>query len=451
MDYSIFKAYDIRGVYPEQINKGAIYKIGRAFGIFVKQFYQKEQPVIAISRDIRKSSEGLCQELAKGLAEEGCQVIDIGLSTTPLNYFANWHLKADGSAMVTASHNPKKYNGIKFSLKGVRALAEVDGVVKTRELVKTLSSPPSGRTKGETKKINLLNEYIDFLKLQTQGINLSKFKIAVDCGNGMVGPIFEKLAKELRFQYKGLYMEPDGEFPNHEPNPLDASAIKGIQELIQKQDFDLGVLFDGDGDRFMALDGEGRLIKNDFLIGLFAKHYLPIMENKKVPCDARISRGAREAIKGWGGEVIKSKVGYPNLRTIMREEKAFFGGELSGHYFWQDFSYAESALLSFVRLLAILKKEKSAIHKLVAPMQKYFNTGEINFQVENSENKIKQIEERFSDGEIFHIDGVTVEYPNWWFNVRASNTEPLLRLLVEAKTRELLEEKVEELRGIIES
>ncbi len=448
MDYSIFRAYDIRGLYPEQINREAVYNIGRAFALFIKDFYNTKNPTIAVGYDIRKSSKEIFEGLADGLIEEGCEVLDIGLATTPLNYFANWHLNTEASAMITASHNPGAYNGIKFSLKQVTAIAEVAGLQKVKELTQNLPKE-TPKNKGSLKRVNVDDEYIEFLKKQAEGIDFSGLKIAVDCGNGMVGPWFEKLAKEIGLFYEGLYMDPDGDFPNHEPNPLDGAALKGIQELMKQESFELGVLFDGDGDRFMVLDKNGQLIKSDYLIAFFAKHFLPQADNKKIPCDARISRGAREVIRQYGGEIIKCKVGYPNLRVAMRKENAFFGGELSGHYFWQDFSCSESALLALVRLLKILQKENRSIEEIIEPMKTYFNTGEINFEVEDKQGKMAKAEEIFSDGKISKIDGITVEYPDWWFNMRASGTEPLLRLLVEAKTEELLDEKTNILREII--
>ena len=261
---------------------------------------------------------------------------------------------------------------------------------------------------------------------------------------------FEKLAKKIGLNYKGFFMDMDGNFPNHEPNPLDKNALLKIKELMSKEKFDLGILFDGDGDRFILLDNQGELIKTDFLIALFAQFFLPQMENKKIPCDTRISRGVREAIEEIGGEVIKSKVGYPYLRKAMRRESAFLGGELSGHFFWQDFSYSESALLTMIRLLKILIEKNQSIRRLIEPMEKYFNSGEINFKVESKETTIKKIEEKFSDGNISKLDGLTVEYKDWWFNVRPSNTEPLLRLTIEAESEELLIQKERELKELIE-
>jgi len=447
MDETIFRKYDIRGVYPKQINKEAVYKICFGFLEFVKDFYNLKNPKIVIGCDIRESSSELKQAAVDALMDGGAEVVDIELCSTPLNYFANWRLKADASIMITASHNPKQYNGIKFSLRNVVAPAEIGMLNKIRELA--LRGDFQKNKTGKLVKKNILKEYIFFLKEKIDGIDLSDFKIAVDCGNGMVGPEFKKFAQKFGFQYKGLFMEPDSRFPNHEPNPLDKEAIKPLQELMSQEKFDLGVIFDGDGDRLGIFNSKGELIKNDFLIGLFAQYFVLGLKNKKIVSDARISRGVREEIKKLGGEILKSPVGYPNVRRIMRQENCFFAGELSGHFFWQDFSFVESALLSLVRLLKVLKQTKNSLEQLVEPFSKYFSSGEMNFEIENKEEKIKEIEKIYQDGEISHLDGLTVEYPNWWFNLRMSGTEPLMRLIVEANTKELLDEKVGELTKII--
>lgn len=449
MDTTIFKAYDIRGLYPEQINKDSAYIIGRAFGIFVKDFYKIEKPKIVVGYDIRNSSKELFEAITQALVQEGCDVIDIGLCSTPLNYFANWYLKVDASVIITASHNPKDYNGFKFSLKEVIALAEVGGIEKIKKITSILPDARDGSYRGVIEQQNIVPAYLGFLSEEAEGIDFSKFRIAIDCANGMVGPIFEELAKRIGIDYKGLFMNPDGNFPNHQPNPLDKEALNYIRDLMKKEKFDLGITFDGDGDRFMVLDSNGELIKTDFLIALFAQFFLVQMENKKIPCDARIGRGATEAIERAGGEIIKSKVGYPHLRKIMKKENAFLGGELSGHFFWQDFSNSESALLSMIRLLKILKQKGQPISELVEPMKKYFNSGEINFKIRDKEAIIKNLEQEFGNGDVSKLDGLTVEYSDWWFNVRPSNTEPLLRLTLEANTKELFDEKIKELKKMI--
>ncbi len=439
MDESIFKKYDIRGVYPKQIDEEAVYRICFAFLEFVKEYYKSENPKIIIGRDIRESSESLKEAGIKALVEGGAEVVDIGLCSTPLNYFANWYLKADGSVMITASHNPKEYNGLKFSLKEVVALAEVGGIDEVKNLA--LKGKFRRIEGGSVRGLDISGEYINYIAKDVGDI-----KIAVDCGNGMSGPLFKKMADKINLNYKGLYLEPDGEFPNHAPNPLDNESLKDLQGLMEREKFDLGVAFDGDGDRLRILTKNGEPVKSDSIIGIFAQAYLH--KNNKIVCDARISRGVAEEIEKLGGEILKSPVGYPNIRRLMRKNKCFFGGELALHYFWQDFSYSESALLTLIRLLRILKEED--IEELKKPFEKYFSSGEINFKgIEDKEGTISRVGKKYSDGELSRLDGLTVEYPDWWFNLRPSNTEPLLRLLVEAESRDLLEQKVKELTGTI--
>ena len=454
MNESIFKAYDIRGIYPGQINEEVSYAIARSFVVFIKELYKIEKPKIIIGKDTRTSSEKISQAVIRGLSMEGSEVIDIGLCTTPLNYFANFKLKADGSIMITASHNPKEYNGLKLSLRGAKALAEIDGVDTLKRITlnydfEDYNSEQS--IKPQDKSREILEEYLDFLEKEAEGIDFSDLRIVVDCGNGMVGPIWEKLSQRLNINYDGLFLKPNGLFPNHQPNPLDKTAQQEIRKLMKRSKFDIGFIFDGDGDRLMAFDSLGEPIRNDFLLGVLAKKSFSKIENKNIVIDARLSRGVEEEMSRENFNLIKSKVGYPNVKRLMRKREAFLGGELSGHFFWQDFGYAESVLLSSLRLLKTLSLSKKTITELVQPFKTYFNSGEINFQVLNKNKKLKELEKEYSDGEISHIDGVTVEYKSWWFNARPSNTEPLLRLVVEAKTQEILSSKVEELSNLIKN
>ncbi|MBU3964336.1 phosphomannomutase/phosphoglucomutase [Patescibacteria group bacterium] len=451
MNTSIFKAYDIRGLWPDQINKSDVLKISKAFAIFVKDFYSIESPSIIVGYDIRKSSEEIFDAVVNGLNSENCKVISIGCCSTPLNYFANWKREADGSVMITASHNPKEYNGLKFSLRQVVALAEENGVEKIKKIA--LGMPENDYVfEGKVKKQEeetMIDEYLDFLVKEAEGIDIQQFKIAVDCSNGMVGPEFKRLAGKLGIRYQGIFMEPDGDFPNHEPNPLNEKAIASLQELMLGDRFDFGIIFDGDGDRFMVLTEKGEMIRSDFLAGVLAKFFISKINNKKIVCDARFGRGMREYLEHSGIDIIKSKVGYSNIKKNMREASAFFGAELSAHFFWKDFCYAESPLLTLIRLMKILSVENKKINDMIKPMQNYFSSGELNFEVLDKEGKLKKIKQVYIGENQSHLDGLTVECADWWFNARLSNTESLLRLIVEAKSQKLLDEKVSELEKII--
>ena len=258
---------------------------------------------------------------------------------------------------------------------------------------------------AENQSEDIIKRYLDFLRAEAKGVDFSKLKLAIDTGNGMVGPVWEKMAKELGINYQGFFLEPNGEFPNHPANPLDEEAQQSLTKSMSRSNFDIGFIFDGDGDRIMIFDSLGRPIRNDFLLGILAQYSLPNLKDKKVVIDARLSRGAEEQIEKNGILLIKSEVGYPNVRRHMRAEEAFLGGELSGHFFWKDFNYAESALLTSLRVLKALLSSNKTISELVQPFKTYFNSGEINFKVLDKAKKLEEIEEYYQDGKISHLDG----------------------------------------------
>lgn len=449
VNFKIFKAYDIRGVYPLEINEKAAYLIARGFCSYLEKYHRIKKAKIAVGNDARRSCRPLKRGLIKGLKDGGAEIFDIGFCTTPLNYFANWYLKMDGSIMITASHNPKEYNGLKISLKKVKALAEENGIEKLKKIIerKEFRKIKSGRV----KKINILSDYLDFLAKEAKGFDFSNIRIAVDTANGAVGPVFEKLAKRIGLNYFPLYFKPDGNFPNHEANPLKEESLTDIKKDILNKNADVGMAFDGDGDRVVFLDRQGNLIRNDFVLGIAARYYLEKGKAKFIPADLRISRGIIKEIEKMGGIVIKTKVGYPFIRKAMRKERAYIGGEISGHLFWKDFCYSESALLAGIRILKIMVDSGENLKNLAKPMENYFFSPEINFETEKKEEKIAEIKERFKAGKINELDGLTVELKDWWFNIRPSNTEPLLRLTVEANSQKLLEQKIKELSRLIKN
>ncbi|MCD6429306.1 phosphomannomutase/phosphoglucomutase [bacterium] len=453
IDPKIFKAYDIRGIYPEQINEEIAQLIGEAFCYFVKTKYHLDYPKILINYDVRPSSKPLFSALKQGLLNQGAFVFDGGFSTTPIHYFGNWNLKVDGSIMITASHNPKEYNGFKLFLREVEPISISEGTRVIKEIFESKEFQGE-RKEGRVEEVSLFEDYLHFLEENTELKDFSQIRIAVDFANGCVGPFFEKLAEEFNLNYFGLFQEPDGSFPNHEANPIKEENLKFLIDVIKTKKFDLGVAFDGDGDRLVILDENGKIVRADFVLALFVKYYLRKIKNLthesfSVVCDARASRGVRDILQEEGVALIKSRVGYPFIKALMRENNSLLGGELSGHFFWKESCYSESSFLTLLRLLEVLYFEKKPISQLVEPMQKYFSSKEINFEVDNKEEIIKKIEEKYSDGEISKIDGLTVEYKDWWFNIRPSNTEPVLRLTVEAKTKELLDKKIRELTEII--
>ncbi len=449
----IFKRYDIRGVHPSQINEKTAYLIGRTFAFFLAQKYHLSSPVILVNYDVRSSSKPLFENLISGLVDQGAKVLNGGTATTPIHFFGNWHLKVDGSIMVTASHNPKEYNGFKLFLREVNPLATDKGTEILYEIIKKGSFEKERSGNGRVEEVNFFDQYLEFLEKNLPKVDFSKLKFAADFSNGCWSLFFKEIAKKFSLNYIGIFEEPDGNFPNHEPNPLRTELLTELKKTISDQKLNFGVAFDGDGDRIMFFDEKGYPQRADFILGILAKYYLKeaqsVTKDLTVVCDARASRGVRDVLEKEKIKMIKSRVGYPFIKDLMRKYKAALGVELSGHFFWKENHYSESPILTLFRIMEVLEKLNRPLSELVKPIAKYFSSKEINFEVENKLEKIKELERIYRDGEISKIDGLTVEYKDWWFNVRPSNTEPVLRLTVEAETEELLEEKIRELTEMI--
>ena len=450
----IFKRYDIRGIYPSQVNEEAAYLIGRAFAFFLCQKYHLSSPVVLVNYDVRSSSKSLFENLISGLIEQGAKVLNGGIATTPIHFFGNWHLKVDGSIMVTASHNPKEYNGFKLFLREANPLATDKGTEILYEIIEKGSFGKGHLdNKGRVEEVNFFDQYLEFLERNLPKIDFSKLKFAIDFSNGCWGLFFKEIAKKFSLNYIGIFEEPDGNFPNHEPNPLKTELLTELRKTIKDPNLNFGIAFDGDGDRIMFFDEKGNAQRADFILGLLAKYYLKevqsVTEDLTVVCDARASRGVRDVLEQENIKIIKSRVGYPFIKDLMRKHKAALGVELSGHFFWKENHYSESPILTLFRVMEVLEKLNQPLSKLVKPIAKYFSSKEINFEVEDKLEKIKELERIYKDGKISKIDGLTVEYKDWWFNVRPSNTEPVLRLTVEAETENLLEEKIRELTEMI--
>ncbi len=437
MKMSIFKAYDIRGIYPQEINEDIAYKLGRAFVTFLKC------KKVVVSRDMRLSSKALSDALIKGLTDQGADVIDIRLSSTPMNYFANNFLKADGSIMITASHNPKDFNGFKLSREKAIPISEDTGIKKIEYLVNK-NKFKDGK-KGKVTEKDVLNDYanhvVKFIKKSNKNL-----KIIADAGNGMAGLTADKIFSKLGLKLEKMYFELDGTFPNHEADPLKEKNVKEIKERVLKEKFDLGIAFDGDCDRVFFIDENGQKIPSDFIIALFSQEFLKKNPKEKIIYDLRSSKIIEETITLNNGKPIMSRVGHVFVKDLMREKDALFGGELSGHYYFRNNFYTDSGIIATVKLIEILSKTNKKLSELVKPFKKYYQSGEINIKVKD---KIKDIEKNYKDGKILHIDGLSVYYKDWWFNIRPSNTEDLLRLNLEANTKELIEKKKKELLDLI--
>lgn len=434
----IFKAYDIRGVFPTEINAALAESIGRAYVEFTGA------KKVVVGRDMRPHSADLFEGLAKGLTAQGADVIDLGLSSTPQSYFANGTLKADGSIMITASHNPGEWNGFKLCLADAVPISGVTGIMDIQKIVEEKSWKACA-VPGKVSSYDIKGEYTKFLRSFVKFDR--KFKVVVDYANAM--GLYEFAGIADLFEVIPLYDTLDGTFPNHEANPLKTDTLDAICAKVKETGADFGAAFDGDADRCGFIDDEGNVIPMDLFTALIAQD---ILSNgpATILYDLRSSRAVPECIKALGGTPIQSRVGHAFIKAQMRETGAVFAGELSGHYYFKQNFTAESQGLAVVMLANLLAKSGKKIHELVAPLRKYASSGEINSKVSGDPKAImEEIKSRYSDGHVFELDGVSVEFPQWWCNVRSSNTEPLLRLIVEADSLELMEAKKAELLAII--
>ncbi len=416
----IFREYGIRGVYPSEINESFFEKFGRAFVV-----WQKAKKVY-VGRDDRVSSPALAKALMLGLREQGADVIDLGLISTPMAYLAsrNGHV-----LMVTASHNPAKYNGIKVVLKGPRLVGG-----KTLEPVRKLLNRPFAKAKkGRHVKKTILSSYLSLILKHAQ--HVPKLNVVLDAGNGMAGLTIPKIVKELPLNVTYLDFEIDGRYPHHVPNPALPENVKDCAEMVKHKRANLGVSFDGDMDRAMFIDEHGRVIPADVILALFATHTLKQHPKRAVVYDLRASRAVKQAIQAHGGIPVESKVGHTNIVNKMKRFGAILGGELSGHYYFKEFFGVESADLAFIKVLNIMGKTGLPLSALVNPYLQYYHSGELNFSVADKTRTIAKIANEFK-GKQSRLDGLTVQYPDAWFNIRLSNTEPLVRLVIEANTQE---------------
>jgi len=434
----IFKAYDIRGVYPTELNEKTAYVIGRAFARACNAIST------VVGSDMRLSGPQLKAELIRGITDEGVDVIDIGLVSIDTVYAAVGVFGYESGIMITASHNPKEYNGFKMVAKGMHWIRGIDIKDKVMNLPKSLPEK-----KGTVTVENILPRFINHV---LSFVNLGKikpFKVVVDAGNGMAGKIVPLLAEHLPIQIIPLNFELDGNFPAHPSNPLLPESQVQIKEVILKEKADFGVIFDGDTDRLFFIDEHGTFIRADITLLLLAKLFLEREPGKGVAYNLICSKIVPEMIYKWGGKPIRTIVGFVNVSNGLKENNGIVGGELSAHYCFRDNAYADSGFIAWLILLELLSKDGRPLSAIVMPFYKYVKNPELNITVDDPEEKLVKVKEAFYDGKQDLSDGVTVEYDNWWFNVRPSNTEPLLRITVEAETEEMLEEKTEQILKVI--
>ncbi|MDP3981170.1 MAG: phosphomannomutase/phosphoglucomutase [Chlamydiota bacterium] len=440
----IFKAYDIRGIYPTEVNEEIAYKIGFAYAKLIGK------GPIAIGRDMRKSSLPLFQELSRGITDAGLDVIDIGLVTTPMTTYCNGKYQYHGSIMVTASHNSKEYNGFKLSRKNAIPLGYDTGLAEIEKFAANeICNPVQEKNKGEIYTKDITDDYIEHVLSLAEKIK--PLKIVIDAGNGMGGHICPKIFEKLPCKLVPLYFELDGNFPNHDANPLEKENMIDLQKAVIAEKADLGAAFDGDADRIMFVDNHGELVSADITTALIAKNILLTHPNEIILYDLRSSKAVKEIIEKAGGTAHMTRVGHAFIKKQLREENSIFAGEFSGHYYFRDHYYTDCASMALMHMLSLLSKENTSLSNLIEPLKKYYGSGEINSRVKDPDISIKAIEEKYKDAKINRLDGILIEYPTWWFNVRKSNTEPLLRLIVEADTELLLKEKTKEILDMIRS
>ncbi len=435
----IFKAYDIRGIYGQDLTDEVAYKIGRAFVTFTGC------TKVVVARDIRPHSEPLFAALARGITEQGAAVIDIGYGSTPMSYFANGTLHADASVMITASHNPAEWNGFKLCRAQAVPISGATGIMEIEKIVNAESFAPKASTPGKISTYDILPEYIEhvagFAHLKRP------VHVAIDFANGM--GIWEVKTLKGLITWDGLFETPDGRFPNHEANPLHHATLKDLQAKVKAGHYAFGVAYDGDADRAGFIDEKGEIIPMDLITALVAQDVLATRKGA-IFYDLRSSWVVKEVIEAAGGKPMMSRVGHAFIKQQMRENDALFAGELSGHYYFKDNFTAESSAMAILSLANIVSKSDKPLSALIAPLRKYFASGEINTHVSRDPMAIlAEIKAKYADGREFELDGVSVEYADWWFNVRCSNTEPLVRLNLEAKTQVLMEAKRDEILAII--
>jgi phosphomannomutase len=444
LDPKIFKAYDVRGLYRKELDEEGAYAIGRAY---VEQFRPGQ---IAVGRDMRLSSPGMAAALVRGAVDAGCDVLELGLVGTEMVYFAVGDLELDGGVAVTASHNPKEYTGMKIVRAGALPVGGDSGLLEIRD--RAFAGPGEPSSGGSVREVDIWPAYVERVLSFVDVDAIAPLKAVIDAANGMAGvmlpPVLDRLPQVETVRH---YFEPDGRFPNHEPNPLLPENRAFIVEQTTAESADFGVAFDGDADRCFFVDDEGEFVPGDFVTALLAESVLAKEPSAKIIYDVRASWAVPETIERNGGVPLVNRVGHAFIKHRMREEGAVFGGEVSGHYYFRDFSQADSGVIPFLLMLELVSRKSTKLSEILRPYrERYFITGELNTPVPDVELKLRELEERFAaQGEISHLDGISVAGDDWHFNVRPSNTEPLLRLNLEARSEGLMEQKRDEVLDVI--
>lgn len=445
-----FKAYDVRGVVPSEVNAEMAYRVGR---VFAAMFAAEK---VVVGHDIRLSGRELVDALTEGLRHGGSDVIDIGQCGTEMIYFATAHLDADGGIMVTASHNPAEYNGMKLVRRGARPISADTGLMEIADMVVDSKDFPHikvpGKTEGSVRRYDIMPEYIEHLLGYIDVQALKPLKIVANPGNGGAGPVLNELAKYLPFEFIKINETPDGTFPNGVPNPLLVPNREATAKLVRENGADLGVAWDGDFDRCFLFDEKAEFIEGYYIVGLLAEVFLRKQPGAKIMYDPRLTWNTQEVVDAAGGTAVRCKSGHAFMKECMRANEVLYGGEMSAHHYFKDFSYCDSGMIPWLLVAELLCTTGKTLSELVAErMEKFPCSGEINRKVEDSAAVLAAIEAKYADGgQVDKLDGLSIDYADWRFNVRVSNTEPVMRLNVETRgDKKLLAEKTDELLAMI--
>jgi phosphomannomutase len=443
----IFKAYDVRGLYPSEVNETAAHDIG---GAFVTYLGAKR---IAVTRDMRTSSPGLADAFIEGARQQGCDVVDFGMMPTDVMYFAVCRDGLDGGAQITASHNPKQYNGIKLVRREAVPLSGDEGIKEIKEMVLGRNVPPSRPEMGGYERREVLNDYLEHIFGFIDVSVVKPYSCVLDAGSGMAGLVGPRIFERLPCKVSTVAFEPDGTFPFHESNPLIEENRRTVTARVIEEKADIGIAWDGDADRCFFIDGTGDFVAGDFVTALLAEAFLMKQPGQKIIYDVRASYAVKDIVAQYGGEALMSRVGHSFIKQRMRAENAVFGGEVTGHYYFRDNFYADNGFIPALMILDLMSKKGLSLRDLLKPLrERYFISGEINTKVATlsvPDKKIAELTKASAAGNPYDLDGISAEFPDWHFNVRQSNTEPLLRLNLEGLTPEIMEKRRDEVLSII--
>ena len=446
---SIFKAYDVRGLYPQEVNEEAAHRIGRGFVAYLNA------KRIAVSRDMRLSSPSMAAAFIEGARLQGADVVDYGMMGTDMLYFAVARDGHDGGVQITASHNPKEYNGIKMVRTEAFPLSGESGINDIRDLIAGNTLPPPAAVPGTVTQANVVSEYLKHVMSFIDPSIIKPFNVVADAGNGIAGMVAPMLFAHLPCIVTPLCFEVDGTFPNHEANPLIEENRRDITERVIAEKADIGIAWDGDADRCFFIDGAGEFIAGDFVTALLAEAFLIKHPGARIVYDVRASYAVKDTAAKYGSEALMNRVGPAFFKRRMREDNAIFGGEVTGHYYFRDNFYADNGFIPALLILELMSRKGQTLRELLEPLrEKYFISGEINTKVgdtRTAQQKIDGLSAKYQSGRVYTMDGVSVEYPDWHFNVRGSNTEPMVRLNLEATTQKQMEEKRDEVLAFIRS